>query len=140
LDELSLVQLSKYSVLYAEDDPNVQKNMVEFLEQIFKEVHVAKDGLEAHKLYQKKHPDLFITDIKMPYMDGIALVKKIRETDSEIKIIMLTAYSDVELMLEVINLDLLCYTVKPITERKLFLAFEKFLKASRFHGIRKLRQ
>lgn len=129
MDELSLAKLSKYSVLYAEDDRGVQESMVELLEHIFKEVRVASDGEAAYALYQEKHPDLLITDIKMPYMNGIELAKKIRETDSKTKIVMLTAYSDVELMLEVIDLALLCYTVKPITETKLFLAFDKFLKA-----------
>ena len=129
LDDVSLAKLSKYSVLYAEDDRGVQESMVELLEHIFKEVFVASDGRAAYAIFEEKHPDLVITDIKMPHMNGIELAKKIREKDTETKIIVLTAYSDVELMLEVIELSLLCYTVKPITETKLFLAFEKFLKA-----------
>lgn len=128
MDDVLLKKLANYSVLYVEDDFGVGKNMIEFLELIFKDVYSANNGLEAYELYEQKKPDLVITDIKMPYMNGIELTKKIRLTDSGTYIMMITAYSDVDFMLEVMDLALLCYLVKPITEVKLLNALKKFLK------------
>lgn len=128
MNDVSLEKLANYSVLYAEDDSGLQKNMVEFLTLIFKEIHVAAHGQEAYALYEQVHPDLVITDLKMPYMNGIELARKIRQHDTQTHLMIMTAYSDVEFMLEVMDLALLCYTVKPVTEFKLFQAFEKFLK------------
>ena len=129
MDEKLLKKLSHYKVLYAEDDLGVRKNVNEFLSLLFKEVYLASDGQEALALFKEHEPDLIITDIKMPRMSGIELVKKIREMDEHVQIIMITAYTEVDFMLEAIELSLLRYIVKPITEPKLFEALEKFLQA-----------
>ena len=129
MDEKMLKKLSPYRVLYAEDDAGVRKNVYELLCLLFKEVYLATDGEEAYELFVKHKPDLIITDIKMPQLSGIDLAKKIRESDNKAHIIIITAYTDVDFMLEAIELSLLRYIVKPITEPKLFDALEKFLQA-----------
>lgn len=129
MDEKLLKKLSNYKVLYAEDDLGVRKNVNELLSLLFKEVFLASDGQEAYELFMEHKPDLVITDIKMPKVSGIELVKKIRESDQEAHIIIITAYTEVDFMLEAIELSLLRYIVKPITEPKLFEALEKFLQS-----------
>jgi len=129
MDEKLLKKLSHYKVLYAEDDLGVRKNVNELLSLLFKEVYLASDGQEALELFKEHSPDLIITDIKMPRLSGIELVKKIRETDEMVHIIMITAYTEVDFMLQAIELSLLRYIVKPITEPKLFEALEKFLQS-----------
>ena len=129
MDEKLLKKLSHYKVLYAEDDLGVRKNVNELLSLLFKEVYLASDGQEALELFREHEPDLIITDIKMPRLTGIELVKKIRETDDMVHIIMITAYTEVDFMLQAIELSLLRYIVKPITEPKLFEALEKFLQS-----------
>lgn len=124
-----LKNLANYRVLYAEDDEGVRKNVYELLCLLFKEVYLAGDGEEAYELFLRKKPDLIITDIKMPRISGIDLAKKIRDKDTEAHIIIITAYTEVDFMLEAIELSLLRYIVKPITEPKLFEALEKFLHA-----------
>ncbi|KFL33348.1 regulator [Sulfurospirillum sp. SCADC] len=124
-----LKKLASYSVLYAEDEAGVRKNVYELLGLLFKEVYLATDGEEAYKLFVEHKPDLIITDIKMPHLSGIDLAKKIRENDQKADIIIITAYTEVDFMLEAIELSLLRYIVKPITEPKLFDALEKFLQA-----------
>ncbi|WP_294877267.1 MULTISPECIES: response regulator [unclassified Sulfurospirillum] len=129
MDEKMLKKLASYSVLYAEDEAGVRKNVYELLGLLFKEVYLATDGEEAYKLFVEHKPDLIITDIKMPHLSGIDLAKKIRENDQKADIIIITAYTEVDFMLEAIELSLLRYIVKPITEPKLFDALEKFLQA-----------
>jgi len=129
MDEKMLNKLSNYRVLYAEDEVGVRKNVYELLSLLFKEVYLANDGEEAYDLFVHYQPDLVITDIKMPHLSGIDLAKKIREKDNKAHIIIITAYTEVDFMLEAIELSLLRYIVKPITESKLFDALEKFLQA-----------
>lgn len=128
MDEKMLRKLSNYRVLYAEDEVGVSKNVYELLSLLFQEVYLANDGEEAYELFFKHQPDLVITDIKMPRLSGIELAKKIRENDDKAHIIIITAYTEVDFMLEAIELSLLRYIVKPITESKLFDALEKFLQ------------
>ena len=104
MDEKTLKKLANYTVLYAEDDLGVQKNVNELLSLLFKTVYLASDGQQAYELFIKVHPDLVITDIKMPRMSGIELTKKIRETDTDTEIIIITAYTEVDFMLEAIEL------------------------------------
>ena len=87
MDEKAFKKLANYTVLYAEDDLGVQKNVNELLSLLFKTVYLASDGQKAYELFNEHHPDLVITDIKMPRVSGIELAKKIRETDSEAEII-----------------------------------------------------
>lgn len=120
-------KLSCYKVLYAEDDSGVRKNLSEILSLLFGEVLEAHDGKEAYDLYIEHKPDIVITDIKMPKLSGIELAKEIRKTDTKTQIIIISAYTEVDYMLEAIDLSLIKYIVKPITETKLFEALEKFL-------------
>ncbi len=129
MDEKLIKKLAHYKVVYAEDDLGVRTNVNELLSLLFNEVYLASDGEEAYALFLEHKPDLVITDIKMPRLSGIELVKKIREHDTTADIIIITAYTEVDFMLEAIELSLLRYIVKPITEAKLFDALEKFLQS-----------
>lgn len=138
MDEKILKKLENYRVLYAEDDAGVRKNVFELLSLLFKEVYLASDGQEAYELFIENKPDLVITDIKMPRLSGIELAKKIRLHDDEAHIIIITAYTEVDFMLEAIELSLLRYIVKPITEPKLFEALEKFLQSKEKTNLKEL--
>lgn len=128
-------QLSNYTILYAEDDEGVRNSVSEMLSLLFKEVFIAADGEEAYTLFLEHSPDIVMTDIKMPKCDGISLAKKIRKKDNSIAIIVVSAYTEVDYMLEAIDLSLMKYIVKPITETKLLEALEKFLQVQKSSGI-----
>jgi DNA-binding response OmpR family regulator len=138
MDEKMLKKLANYRVLYAEDDVGVRKNVYELLSLLFQEVYFAGDGEEAYQLFLEHQPDLVITDIKMPKLSGIELVKKIRESDDKAHVIIITAYTEVDFMLEAIELSLLRYIVKPITEPKLFDALEKFLQSKEKNNLQEI--
>jgi len=104
------------TILYAEDDQITRENYALALEQYFHKVYTAKDGKEALALYYKEKPDVLLLDINMPYIDGLEMVKTIREEDKETPVVLLTAHSDKEKLLKAIPLGLTQYLVKPIKD------------------------
>lgn len=88
--------------------------MTEHLQEYFHEVYVASDGKEGLDVYHEHSPDVLLLDINLPRMDGLTLAKTIRQSDKKVSIIMLTAFTDQEKLLEATELKLLKYFVKPI--------------------------
>jgi DNA-binding response OmpR family regulator len=119
------MSLENMSVLYAEDESELREVMAEILSYEIKTLYVAKDGLEAYEIYKQKKPDIIISDINMPGMNGIDLGKKIRETDHSTRLIMLTAYSDVDNLLSATELKLTKYLLKPTKGVDLFEALNR---------------
>jgi DNA-binding response OmpR family regulator len=107
------------SLLYVEDEPFIRQNAVEFLEDKFKTIYEASDGKEALKIYYETKPDIIITDIQMPYIDGLEFCKKIRESDETTPIIITTAFADPKYLFKAIELNLVKYLTKPIEEEAL---------------------
>lgn len=120
--------LKNYTLLFVENENGIRENFREYFELLFQKVYTAKDGVEALEVYNSSKIDLIITDIKMPNMDGIKLVKTIREKNKDINIVIISAHTDVEYLLDSIPLNLIQYIVKPLTEDKLVAVFEEFLK------------
>lgn len=116
-------------MLYVEDDDGIRTNIEEILTLLFKTTYTAKNSSDAYNLYQEHKPDLIITDIKMTGENGIELIKKIRTTDSKVRVIITSAHTDLEYMLEVAQLHLVKYIIKPITEEKLMEALTLFIKS-----------
>ncbi len=106
-------------VLIVEDDIGSNQNITFFLRDKFNKVISAYDGLEGWSLYNDEVPDLIITDIEMPHMDGLELVQKIRQKDFITPIIVLSAYTHTEYLKRAIPLNLIDYIVKPLTFQKL---------------------
>jgi len=113
-----------YTLLCVEDSPLSRHMIVEYLEDDFFEIYEASDGEEALKIYEEKKPSIIISDLNMPKINGLQLIKKIRQTDKETPVIMLTAYTDTEYLLEAIELNLVKYLTKPLDEEKLDEALE----------------
>lgn len=82
-------------------------------------IATAINGEKAFDMYKKFNPHVIITDLRMPIMDGIQLVKKIRENDQNTKIIITTFKKDVETLIEAAELKLFKYLVKPINFEEL---------------------
>ncbi|WP_324171399.1 response regulator transcription factor [Sulfurimonas sp.] len=120
--------LNTSTILFVEDEIGIQEEIGEILCAIFKEVHIAKDGLHALSLYKQHKPDLILSDIKMPKLNGLMMIKQIRKTDETTAIAIISAHTDLDLMLLATELNLLKYIIKPITKNKLNEVFEKFLE------------
>lgn len=120
---------AKYTLLYVEDEALIRKMAVRFLEDLFVDIFEAEDGKEALEIYHDTKPDIIITDIEMPKMDGLALCEQIRKTDTHTPIIIMTAYSHTDYLLKATELNLIKYLIKPIQEKSLLdalkICFEK---------------
>ncbi len=100
-------------IVYVEDDPVIRNNALEVLRRRYTQVYSAEDGLMGWQLYQEIMPDLVITDIKMPVMNGLELIKNIREVSAEQHILITSAYNDSELLIDALNLAVDGYLIKP---------------------------
>ena len=114
-------------VLYAEDDPVVQNQMAGLFEVFFKEVKVANNGEEALEFYKKEPFDIVFTDVAMPKMNGIELSKKIREINPSQKIIIITAFNNINVLQEAINLPVDGFLSKPIDMQNFLNMIQKIV-------------
>lgn len=112
-------------VFLAEDEIVMRegiKNNISWEAEGFEFVGEASDGELALPLIQKTRPDILITDIKMPFMDGLELSKYVKKELPDIKIIILSGYNDFEYARESIRIGVAEYLVKPITSAQLLEA------------------
>ena len=121
--------LKKKNVLYIEDDLILQKNILEVLSSFFNTLLVASDGDEAYDIYLENQSkiDIIITDINMPNTDGITFCRYIRRENQTIPIVVISAYTDTDYLLDSIDLNIMSYITKPFTTKKTFLLLDKFL-------------
>jgi len=110
------IVLKKSSILLAEDEDNLRESFKKVLLLYVDKVYDASNGEEAYELYNKNHPDIIITDVKMPKINGLEFIKKVRKSNQKTPIIVTSAYTDQKLLLESIKLSLVEYVVKPIKE------------------------
>lgn len=106
-------------VLFAEDDVITRTQMSDIFQMLFAEVFLAGDGEEAFAIYEEESPDIVITDIKMPKKDGLNLIRRIRQDNYEIPIILMTSFAEQEMLLKAVNLSIDGYLVKPVELEKL---------------------
>lgn len=116
-------------ILYVEDDPIIRNNTLEVLRRRYTTVFAAEDGLSGWVLYREIKPDLVITDIKMPGMSGLELIKNIRECSSEQHILITSAYNDSDLLIDALNLAVEGYLIKPFLTDALISYIQRVLKS-----------
>ncbi len=112
-------RINDISLLVAEDEKELLEYISEYLHLFFVKVYSAQNGEEAYKIYKDKKPDIIITDINMPSLDGLSLISKIREEDKETRIVIMSAHSEEEKLLKAVELHLETYLIKPINVEKL---------------------
>ncbi|MDD3054949.1 MAG: response regulator transcription factor [Aliarcobacter sp.] len=127
IDYISLEKYAKeISILFVEDDKGISKKMEILLYEIFSKIEVAFDGNEALEKYynfykaNNEYPDLIITDIRMPNMDGIELIKHIYKENAHQKIIVLSAHNESEYLIELVNLGIYRFILKPMDYNNFF--------------------
>lgn len=104
----------KLRLLYVEDEKDTRDNVAEIFSLFFKEVLVAENGVQALELYKEQSVDLIVTDLTMPKMDGLTLIKEIREINPYQKVIVLSAHNTNENLMETIDLQIEGFLIKPL--------------------------
>ena len=113
------------NVLYAEDDEYLLQETSEVLEDFFATVQSTQDGFQALKKYKDyyeknaEYYDILITDINMPVMDGVELIKEIHKINAEQSVIVISAYNDSTRLIELINIGITHFIMKPISPPQL---------------------
>lgn len=117
--------LRKVSVLYVEDDPVMRENVAYGLSLHIGTVLTAVDGEQALDVVRRQRPDLVVTDIRMPKMDGLALTAALNREFPALPVILCTAFSDTSYLIKAIELGVVAYVPKPIDQEKILAAIER---------------
>lgn len=104
----------RLSILYVEDETNIRDALSRSLKRLTDSLYIAKDGREGLKLYKEYAPDLVVTDIKMPYLNGIEMAKAIRDVKPEQSIVFISAHSESIYLIEAIDMQVDGYILKPV--------------------------
>ncbi|WP_294961319.1 response regulator transcription factor [Sulfurimonas sp.] len=120
-----IIRLQNLSILYAEDEIGIRKNIADSLGYYAKEVYQASNGQEAFEIYKDKKPDIILSDIHMPILNGIEFIKKVRAENKKVPVVMITAHTDKEYLLDAVELHMEKYIVKPLILEDLLNTLEK---------------
>ena len=120
--------LKQFSILLVDDDEIVMTIIYSMIKDIFGIIYKAKDGLDGLKLFKDKKPDIVLSDIYMPNMDGFEMSQAIREYSPKTPIIMASVSYEHETLLKAIDIGITNYITKPIKKDKLIDILSKTLE------------
>lgn len=106
--------LKNLSVLHVEDDTSVRESLMRFLKRRFDSIYTAKDGAEGLQVYLANRPDIVITDIQMPVMDGIEMSRQILGVNPDAVIVITTAFNEKPYIDKAEELGVFEYLKKPV--------------------------
>lgn len=117
--------LKQISLLYVEDDESIRRQIAHFLQRHVRQLWVANDGRQGVELFMEHKPDIVLSDIMMPVMDGLEMVRTIKGKFPETPVIFSTAFNDAACLLEAIKLRVDNYVLKPVDFDELSAAIKK---------------
>lgn len=120
--------LKDLRILIVDDVNDTQHFLSNYLSRKGATIFSASNGREGLQLFEQQLPDIVITDIRMPELDGIAMAQAISKIKEDIAIIFVTAYNETDLMKQSIELGAIDYLIKPINQEKLMYALQKVSK------------
>ncbi len=122
------MKLEDLTVLYAEDENAILQTVTEVLELYVNKVVTANDGIEVIELYETYKPSILLLDINMPHKDGLSALKEIRKKDINIPVIIMTAHTEKEYLMNAVELYITKYLVKPFDKDALLDALNACVK------------
>ncbi len=114
--------LSKISALLVEDEEYLRESLSRILERRVGVLYQAANGKEGLELFIEKQPDIIITDIRMPLLDGLEMSEQIKKLNPEVPILITTAHNDEEFFIKAIDTGIDKYIKKPVNRNSLFRA------------------
>ena len=125
-------QIIKYShklnLLYVEDNEEVRNSTMIIFGEFFGNITIAENGEDGYQKFQEQNFDLIITDINMPKLNGLEMIAKIRETNIDIPILVLSAYNETNFFMDSIKLGVEGYLLKPIDMDQFLLVLNKIIQ------------
>jgi signal transduction histidine kinase/FixJ family two-component response regulator len=112
-------------LLLVDDEEGIRKVLGISLSDIGYEVFTAENGEEALKIFRRETPPIVLTDIKMPGMDGIALLRKIKDENPDTEVIMITGHGDMDLAIKSLKYRAIDFVTKPINDDILEIALSR---------------
>jgi len=105
--------LKELRVLLVEDEEKLATLLKNAIGDSFYSFHIGSNGKEGLEMFKTLAPDIVITDIMMPYMDGLEMSKEIRNLNTDVPIIILSAFSETDKFLNAIDVGVVKYLIKP---------------------------
>ena len=121
--------LKNMKVLYVEDDEAAREELADVLKRRVGKVLVGENGQRGLELYEDFRPDIIIADFYMPELDGIEMLKQLREQGSEARAVVVSAVSDVNIVLSAIDVGIDKYVLKPVNVQELLKVMEDQARA-----------
>jgi len=118
--------MDKPKILIVDDEANARAALAEILKQEGYGVETAADGFKALAKLVEFEPDLVVTDLKMPGMDGVELLRKVKELDAETPVVLMTAFGAVETAVSAMREGAADYLTKPIDYKQLTRVLNKY--------------
>jgi YesN/AraC family two-component response regulator len=118
LKELILFSKS-LNALYVEDDAGIRDNYAKVFAEVFDTLDVAEDGQEGLEKFKAGDYDIVITDINMPRMNGIDMIRNILQENDEQPIIVTSAHDEAQYLLQLIDLGIEKFLIKPVDFAKM---------------------
>jgi DNA-binding NtrC family response regulator len=122
------MEKSDYLILIVDDEEGVRSGLSELLKDEGYTVLCAEDGEQALDILRKNQIDLILTDMRMPGMSGIDLLKKVHEIHEDIGVIILTGYGEIESYIEAMSFGAMEYVSKPFKTNELKFIVNKILQ------------
>ena len=107
------------SIMYVEDEGVILRSINTMMERKIQDVYTAPDGEIGLKIFKKHKPQIVVTDIKMPVMNGLEMIEKIKEIEPSTKFIVVSAYGEINYFLKAIELGVHGFILKPVNVSKL---------------------
>lgn len=120
--------LKNVTVLYIEDDSDIAEQSAALLKKRVAALHIAKDGEQGLALFNEFNPDIIITDFQIPKLNGLAMIKKIREANSDIPVIITSPFNDSEMLLDAINSGVDACLLKPVNPQQLLKKVQQLVE------------
>lgn len=121
--------LRKIKVLYVEDEEIIRESLAALLRRYVPHLLLASNGQEGLEVFERERPEIVISDIRMPKIDGLEMARQMKESLPDVQVIITTAFGDSDYLLRAIEIGLNGYLIKPINKNNLF----KFLNESARH-------
>ena len=113
------------SILLVDDEEGIRKVLGIALSDMGYHVRTAENGVEALRIFKDERPPIVLTDIKMPEMDGIELLRRLKKVNPDTEVIMITGHGDMDLAIKSVKYEATDFVTKPINDEVLEIALSR---------------